>query len=182
MHRFSRFLSDSLLLCACCIFLISTLNPFITAHYYFPHWRQLPVIRNFTVAYWSYKAFASENEVFLNSYWFNNADPALTSYVDISWILVTMFLLQVLTLTSSIISLLKIKGIRIIPFVSSALTILLMIQVYVKASGATPSLKTYQLGYWLTYPAIFLYLYALIFHLHSYREKTLYTPNHTLSQ
>jgi hypothetical protein len=143
----------------------------------------MPVIPSFTVTYWSYKAFSStRDEVFLNNYWFNNADLALANYLGISWILVTIFLLQVLTLISAVISLLKIRGIRIIPFVSSVLTILLMIQVYVKASGVGLGLKTYQLGYWLTYPSIFLYFYALIFHLYSNREKTLHTPTHTLTQ
>jgi len=183
MYRFSRFLSDSLLFSAFCIFLVSTLNPFLSSNYYFPSWGFMPVIRKSTVTYWSYKALSSTgDEVFLSNYWFNNADPASANYLGVSWILVTIFLLQVLTLTSAIISLLKIRGIRIIPFVSSAFTILLMIQVYVKASGVGLGLRTYQLGYWLTYPSIFLYFYALIFHLYSNREKTLHTPSHTLTQ
>jgi len=142
----------------------------------------MPVIRNFTIAYWSFKAFSSGDEVFLNSYWFNNADPALTDYLGISWILVAIFLLQILTLTSGIFSLLKTRKTRIIPFVSSVIIVLLMIQIYAKASGVGLGLKTYQLGYWLTYPSIFLYFYALIFHLYSNREKTLHTPKHTLTQ
>jgi hypothetical protein len=163
--------------------LVSTLNPFFTANYYFPRWGLLPVVRNFTVTYWSYKAFSStEDEVFLNSYWFNNADLALVNYLGISWILVAMFFLQILTLTSGIFSLLKIRKVRIIPFVSSLITILLMVHVYVKASGVGLGLKTYQLGYWLAYPSIFLFLSAFVFHLDSIREKTLHTPSHTLAQ
>jgi hypothetical protein len=159
MYRFSKFLSDSLLLCACCIFLVSTLNPFIISNYYFSRWGQMPVIRNFTVVYWSYKASSGNgDEVFLNSYWFNNADPALTNYLGISWFLVIIFLLQILTLTSGIFSLLKTRKIRIIPVVSSVIVLLLMIQVYVKASGVGLGLKTYNLGYWLTYPSILLFL------------------------
>ena len=173
MHRFSRFLSDYLLFSACCIFLVSTLNPFLTANYHFPSWRQLPVIRNFSVTYWSYRAFSSTvGEVFLSSYWFNNADPALANYSGISWVLVAIFLLQIMTLTSGIFSLLKARKIRIIPFASSVIIVLLMVHVYVKVSGVGLGLKTYQLGYWLTYPSIFLFLSAFIFHLDSHGEKT----------
>jgi len=162
------------------MFLVSTLNPFFAANYYFSRWGFMPVVRNFTVTYWSYKAFSSTgDEVFLNNYWFNNANPALTNYLGISWILVAIFLLQILTLTSGIFSLLKTRKIRIIPFVSSVIVVLLMIQVYVKASGVGLGLKTYQLGYWLVYPSIFLFLSALIFYLYSNREKTLHAPAHT---
>jgi hypothetical protein len=171
MYRFSRFLSDSLLFSAFCIFSVSTLNPFLAANYYFSRWGFMPVIRNFSVTYWSYKAFSGTgHEIFLNSYWFDNADLALANYLGVSWILVTIFLLQVLTLTSAVISLLKTGRIRIIPFISSVIVVLLMIQIYAVASGVGLGLKTYQLGYWLTYPSIFLFLSALIFYLHS-KEK-----------
>jgi hypothetical protein len=183
MYRFSSFLSDSLLFSACCIFFVSALNPFLTANYYFSRWGNLPIIRNFSVTYWSYKAFLSNgNEVFLKNYWFNDADLALANYLGISWILVAIFFLQILTLTSGIFSLLKARKVRIIPFVSSMIIVFLMIQVYSKASEVGLGLKTYQLGYWLTYPSIFLFLSALIFHLYSDREKTLHTPSHTLAQ
>jgi hypothetical protein len=181
MYRFSRFLSDYLSLCACCIFFVSTLNPFLTSSYYFS--RLGFMVGDFTVTYWSYKAFLGiEGEVFLNNYWFNNADMALTDSLGISWILVGIFLLQILTLTSGIISLLKTRDIRIIPFASSTIAALLMIQVYARASGVGLGLIIYEPGYWLTYPSLFLFLAALIFHLHSNREKTLHTPTNTLTQ
>jgi len=183
MYRFSRFLSDYLLFSACCIFLVSTLNPFLTAnYYYFSRWGFNHVIR-ISVTYWSYKAFSStRGEVFLNSYWFNNADPASANYLGISWILVAVLLLQVLTLASGIFSLLKARKIRVIPFVSSMIIVLLMVQVYAKASGVSLGVHTYQLGYWLTYLSLFLFLDALIFHLYANREKTHHTPSHTLAQ
>jgi len=183
MGRFSSFLSDYLLLCAYCIFLVSILNPFLVASYYFSSWGFMPVIRNFSVTYWSYKAFSNtEDEFFLSDYWFNDADPALADYLGISWVLVAIFLLQILTLISGIISLLKIRKIRIIPLVSSVIIVLLMIQVYAKTSEVGLGLKTYQLGYWLTYPSIFLFLSAIIFHLYSNREKSLNAPAHALTQ
>jgi hypothetical protein len=183
MHTFSRFLSDFLLLSASCIFLISILNPFFTANYYFRRWEQLPVFRNLSVTYWSYKAFSStRGEAFLTGYWFNNADPALTSYSGVSWFLVAIFLLQVLTLASGIFSLLKTRKIRVIPFVSSMIIVLLMVQVYAKASGVSLGIHTYQLGYWLTYLSLFLFLDALIFHLYASREKTQHTSIHAQTQ
>jgi hypothetical protein len=134
------------------------------ANYYFSRWGYMPVIRNFIVTYWSYKAFLGNgNEVFLNSYWFNNGDPALANYSGISWILVAIFLLQIITLGSGMFSLLKAKKIRIIPFVSSMVTIFLMIQVYLRTSEVSLGLQRYQLGYWLTYPSMFLFLGASIF-------------------
>jgi hypothetical protein len=142
-----------------------------------------PLIRNFSVTYWSYKAFSStRGEVFLSGYWFNNADPALASHLGISWILVAIFLLQVLTLASGIFSLLKARKIRVIPFVSSMIIVLLMVQVYAKASGVSLVVHTYQLGYWLTYLSLFLFLDALIFHLYANREKTQHTPPHAQTQ
>jgi hypothetical protein len=183
MHTFSRFLSDFLLFSASCISLVSILNPFLTAnYYYFSRWGFRPVIR-ISVTYWSYKAFSStRGEVFLSNYWFNTADPGLASHLGISWILVAIFLLQVLTLASGIFSLLKARKIRVIPFVSSMIIVLLMVQVYAKASGVSLSVHTYQLGYWLTYLSLFLFLDALIFHLYANREKTQHTSTHAQTQ
>jgi len=183
MCRFSRFLSDFLLLSAICIFLISILSPLFSANYIsFIGWDR-PVIRNYSVTYWSYKAvLGAGDEFFLNSYWFNNADPARTSYSGISWNLVAIFLLQVLTLASGIFSLLKARKIRVIPFVSSMIIVLLMVQVYAKASELILVVRTYQLGYWLTYLSLFLFLDALIFHLYASREKTQHTSTHAQTQ
>lgn len=177
MRRFFRFLSDSLLFCACCVFPVSILNPFLTVNYYFSSWGYMPVIRNFTITYWSYMASFPSTEyiALLGGYWFNDFDPALARFLGVSWILVAMFLLQILTLTSGILSLLKARKMRIISFVSSAITVLLMIQVYARIGGV--SLKIYQLGYWFAYPSIFLFLSALIFDLYSDKEKTPHKAN-----
>jgi glucan phosphoethanolaminetransferase (alkaline phosphatase superfamily) len=168
--RFFRFLSDYLLLSACCIFLISTLSPFLVVNYplFYPLREgdsPLPGIIGFTMTYWSYMAISSSGtKVFLNNYWFNNNDLASPSSLGISWIIVAIFLLQVLTLTSAIVSLLRLRKIRIIPFVSSIIIVFLMIQVNLKTSE-TPFIGpgTYQLGYWLTYVSIILFLSALAF-------------------
>jgi hypothetical protein len=124
------------------------------------------------VIYWSYRASIENGlDIFLNNYWFNSADLALTNYLNISWALIAIFILQTLTLAFGIISLLKIRGIRIIPFVSSVLTILVMIQVYVKASEVGLGLKTYQLGYWLNYPSMFLFLLSFTISIVAKKKK-----------
>jgi hypothetical protein len=182
MYRFSRFLSDFLLLSAICIFLISILSPLFSANYIsFIGWDR-PVIRNYSVTYWSYKAvLGAGDEFFLNSYWFNNADPARTSYSGISWNLVAIFFLQLLTLTSGTFSLLKMRNIRIVPLISSLIMLFLMIQAYVKANKGL-TINNLELGYLLMYPTIFLFLFALIFHLYSKREKTRHKPARPLAQ
>jgi hypothetical protein len=175
MHRFSRFLSDFLLVSAICIFLISILNPLFSANYIsFSGW-DIPVIRNYRVTYWSYKAvLGAGDEFFLNSYWFNNADPARTSHLGISWNLVGISLLQLLILASGIFSLLKNRDIRIVPLISSLIVLVLMIAVFMKVDTGLVMID-YKLGYFFTYPTIFLFHFALIFHLYSKREKTQHT-------
>jgi hypothetical protein len=182
MHRFSRFLSDFLLLSATCTFLVSVLNPFSTANYIFPNGWHPQMLRDISVTYWSYKAFADWGEFFfLTSYWFGGAYPVFTGYLGISWILVAIFLLQVLTLASGIFSLLKTRIIRIVPLISSLIMLFLMIQVYAKVRVFF-TVSNYGLGYWLMYPTIFLFYFALIFHLYSRGEKTRHRPTRPLAQ
>jgi hypothetical protein len=110
---------------------------------------------------------SSGTKVFLNNYWFNN-NPALTNYLGISWVLVAIFLLQVLTLASGIFSLLRKTKTRIIPLISSIIIVFLMIQVYWKASGVLiESVVFGRPGYWLLYPSIILFLSSLAFSLAS---------------
>jgi hypothetical protein len=90
---------------------------------------------------------------------------------------VLIFLLQILTLASGIFSLLKARIVRVIPFISSMIIVFLMVQAYLKANEVGLGLKTYQLGYWLSYPSVFLFFYSLIFHLYSDREKTSTHPH-----
>jgi hypothetical protein len=109
------------------------------------------------------------NEVFTNNYWFNNENPAFDS-LGVTWFLIAIFSLQILTLIFGTFAFLKAK-IRIIPFVSSFVTVLLMAQVYMNVSGVGMILeKTCQSGYWLTCLSLFLFLGSFIFHLYSNRE------------
>jgi hypothetical protein len=160
------------------MFLVSFLNPFLIAKYYFASWGQLQIMGNVTITFWSYKAFSSNgNEVFTKNYWFNSENPAFDS-LGVTWLLIVIFSLQILTLIFGIFSLLKTKKIRIIPFVSSFIIVLLMIQVYVNVRGVGIILeKAYQSGYWLTCLSLFAFLGSFIFHLYSNREKNSTHPH-----
>ena len=166
--RFFDFSSDLLLLSACLIFLFTFLEPFMTVSYRFPRWGDMPVIRSFTVTYWSYKAILNNNlgtQVLIGNYWFGNADVALTSFLGVSWVLAAMFLLQIFTLIAGLISLLKIKKTRFIPFVSSLAVTSLMISAFAQASKWTLGIASYEPGYLLTYSSIFLFSCAFILSL-----------------
>lgn len=167
-NRFFDFSSDFLLLSACIIFLFTFLEPFMTVSYLFSRWGQMPVIRSFTVTYWSYKAIIDNSagtQVLIGNYWFGNADAALTKFLGVSWILVAIFLLQVFTLIIGLISLLKFKKARFIPFVSSLAVMSLMIYVFAQASKWTLGIARYEPGYLLMYLSIFLFFYAFILSL-----------------
>lgn len=166
--RFFDFSSDLLLLSACLIFLFTFLEPFLTVPYLFPRLGQMPVIRSFTVTYWSYKAIIDNSagtQVLIGNYWFGDADAALTSFLGISWVLATMFLLQIFTLIVGLISLLKIKKARFIPFVSSLAVMSLMIYVFAQTSKWTSGIARYEPGYLLTYLSIFLFFCAFMLSL-----------------
>ena len=170
--RFSRFLSDVLLLSACCVFLVSTLNPFLTVPYHFSRWGNMPVICRFTVTYSSYKATVGNGfrtEAFFGDYWFSHIESEI-GFLGVSWVLIAMFLLQILTLVSGFVSLLKIHKARIIPFILSLSVILLMVYVFVQGQKRTLYLAGYERGYWLVYPSMFLFLLASILSLATNRN------------
>jgi len=161
---FSNFLSDVLLISACYLFLLSIPAPFLTVPYYSRRWGYVPVITEFTVTYWSYKAVVAngiESKAFFGNYWLSPSDSRV-GFIGVSWFLAGIFLLQVLTLISGSISLFKKRKARIIPFVSSLSTLILMVQVYVQADKWTLALIEYESGYWLIYPSMFLFLLASI--------------------
>jgi len=164
--NFFRFLSDVLLLSALCLFLISVLSPFMTVQYRFiiPGVGGAPIFRAFEVTYWSFSAVIGDGIVtkaFFGDYWFGSND-ALAVSSGISWVLILIFVLQVATLVVGFLSLLRIKKLRIFPFVSSSVMIALMVYAFVQASQLGYSLGTYGLGYWFVYLSAFLFLSSSI--------------------
>jgi uncharacterized membrane protein YidH (DUF202 family) len=83
--------------------------------------------------------------------------------------LVATFSLQILTILFALVSLLWMRKLRFIPPISSAITIYIMVQIYMDASLGRV-FSNYELGYLFVYPSTFLFLYAVILHLLSIEE------------
>jgi hypothetical protein len=167
--RFIRFLSDALLLSACCLFLISVVEPFMTSNLILPRWHQLPVEARVSVTYWSYKAIINLNNLYyheqllFNDYWFSQNEGVPIVFMGIPMFLITMFLTQVFTLVLGLLSLFfKKKKLRIIPFVSSAIVTVLTVRTYVETSASHISSVKYEPGYWLAYPSMLFFIIAFI--------------------
>jgi hypothetical protein len=164
-RRFFRFLSDYLLFFALCLFLISTFNPFVTLTHVSYRIGNIPISASYKVTYWSYKAFTSSSgsETYFSSYWFANDN------IGISWQLVATFSVQILTMIFALISLVWMRKLRFIPSISSAITIMLMVQINIFTH---PGFRDYELGYFFAYPSTFLFLYAVIMYLFSIRNNS----------
>jgi hypothetical protein len=162
-RRFIRFLSDALLVFACCLFLISVVEPFLTSKLFLPRWYETPVETRVSVNYWSYKVTISvgHEELFFNDYWFFGQNIYASAVLMDPIFLITMFLTQVFTLFLGSLCLFSTKGrLRTIPFVSSAIVTMLMVRTYVLTHASVFASVNYGLGYWLTYPSITLFLLA----------------------
>jgi hypothetical protein len=158
--RFTRFLSDALILSAFCLVVISAVEPFLTTDMILSSWGESQVITKVSVSYWSYKVVIDpgHQQLFFNDFWFTHF-PFPTVQAQISNAFIPLFLAQVLTLATGLLSLtVKSIGIRIVPFLSSTTVTVLMNHT---CSAAVPHfLSIYQPGYWLMYPSIFLFLCA----------------------
>jgi predicted neutral ceramidase superfamily lipid hydrolase len=92
----------------------------------------------------------------------STTEAVLTSFLGISWVLATMFLLQIFTLIVGLISLLKIKKARFIPFVSSLAVMSLMIYVFAQTSKWTSGIARYEPGI-CSYIPRFFYFFAPLY-------------------
>jgi hypothetical protein len=169
-------------LVACALFLVSAPFPFLTVPY-------ISIIEEdaYNVTYWSYMTTITytklgrlqKNEIeFFNNYWFAQGkpySPPTPSELGVSSALVAMFLAQLLAMIVGLVSLFLRKWIvQIIPVISSPLVMLLMVYACVQAHKETYGLLSYQLGYWLTYPSVWLYLCAFILRLESARTAAIH--------
>lgn len=158
--RFTRFLSDALILSAFCLVVISVVEPFLTTEMILSSWGEYQMITKVSVSYWSYKVVIDpgHQQLFFNDFWFSHF-PFPTVQAQISNAFIPLFLAQVLTLAAGLLSLtVKSIGIRIVPFLSSITVTVLMNHT---CSAAVPHfLLIYQPGYWFMYPSIFLFLCA----------------------
>jgi hypothetical protein len=158
--RLIRLLSDILLLSACCLFLISVVEPFLTSSRL--TWGQ-PVGTRVNVDYWSYKASVmSDHETHIFSdYWFAYYDYIPIFMTRIPTFLIGLLMIQILTIAVGVLSLGLRKGwIRLVPFVSSATVILLMFFIHNELEKY--AIINYEVGYWLVYPSMLLFLLAFM--------------------
>lgn len=73
-----------------------------------------------------------------------------------------MFLVQILTIALGLLSLsFRKEWMALIPFVSSATVMMLMVSVYNELARWFPQ-RDYEMGYWLVYPSMLLFLLAFI--------------------
>ena len=158
--RFTRFLSDALILSAFCLVVISVVEPFLTTEMILSSWGEYQMITKVSVSYWSYKVVIDpgHQQLFFNDFWFSHL-PIPMVQAQISDAFIALFLAQVLTFAAGLLSLaVKRIRIRIIPFLSSITVTVLMNHTY--SAAVTHSLSIYQPGYWFMYPSIFLFLCA----------------------
>jgi len=190
MYRFSRFLSDTMLVSACCLLMISMVEPFLTNNFVFPAWGGYPLRTRVSVTYWSYKAIVSVgnyHELFIfNNYWFNKNEDAPIVIKDTSMVLITMFLTQIFALVLGLLCLfLREKELRIIPLISSVIAVILMVHTCIGLTNTIfLSSVNYEAGYWLIYVSTVLFLFALILSFTVKTTKTtstMHTPSHTLT-
>lgn len=158
--------------CACSLFLISVLFPFLTIMYH----SVIPE-DSFRVTYWSCKttikpiislALRDDETYWFTSYWFAQRKPY--SYptpitLGVSWVLVTMLSMQTFTLGSGFATLfLHRKFTKLFPLISCLSVIFLMTFVVFQAQNQTYGLPEYELGYWFCYPSAILFLLAFLLH------------------
>ncbi|MCJ7719740.1 hypothetical protein MUO69_07415 [Candidatus Bathyarchaeota archaeon] len=165
--RFIRFLSDFLLLSACCLFLISMGTPFLRKSEVIcvgilgdPSRHCTPKI----AYYWSFLASRTmvNRITMFNSYWFStfNFDRYnLIPRIKVTMLLIAMFLTQILTVVSGLLSLvLKERWARLVPLFSS--TVVTLSMVFTNMELFDYYRLEYEIGYWLTYPSMLLFLLA----------------------
>lgn len=125
----------------------------------------MTMITTIKMTLWSYMAsLNSQTYLYFTNYWLNNSVPAFEYFPEISTVM-AIFLLQILTLISALVALLKTKGWRFIPCILSGIVVALMIRTYSTISLSSIGLSHYEIGYWLAYPSAFFFLFALIFRL-----------------
>lgn len=158
--------------CACCLLLISIFFPFVTLEH------GSMIMDHYDVTYWSYRAtvrkwgvaYVESEPLLLSNYWFENQEPysyPATSYLGITWILVALFHMQILTLGFGFFAVFKQrKSTQLLPVISCFSVVFLMGSMVAQAGSLSGLARRagpkYELGYWLCYPSIILFILAFI--------------------
>ena len=174
IKEFSFSLRRVVTACACCMFLASVLFPFLTVPYY-----SIIPEDAYCVTYWSYKAtikylklgYEMKSEtLFFSTYWFAKEKPysyPTPSNLGVSWVLVPMFLAQILTLGLGFAALFgHRKRTQFFPLISCFSVTILMVYMIVQTRTLTfaRALKGFELGFWISVLSAVLFLYAFILH------------------
>jgi hypothetical protein len=167
--RSMKFLSDILLLSACCLFIISVFQPFLVGYsgiFVSGQKPPQPVIYPPTYHYWSFQEqdfrFGTNKTYAFSRYWFVHDQKLLAQFTQAPKLLLDMFVVQILTIALGLLSLsFRKEWMALIPFVSSAIVILLMVSVYNELARWF-SQRDYEMGYWLVFPSMLLFLVAFI--------------------
>jgi hypothetical protein len=148
-------------LLGCLLFLFSFISPF----YHFTSQTQIEA--HYSIYYWSFKSEVQIYELShfagLKQYWF--FDYWLNSFsgwnLGLEWMLISMLAAQILTIASSIASVIANRRVPALAAIVSCLaTTALMIYVNTRIYNASFYLNSYEQGYWLTYPSMFLFITA----------------------
>lgn len=154
----------------CLLFLCSMLFPFYHSSLY-----TIARTRALSVYYWSYKFTVQTywsapwgrgiSEYWLCDYWFARAraPPYFVKESSVPWMLVLMFISQIVALTTGVASILMNRGIlSLIPAIMCPMVSVLMICVSAGLFKLNLAVGFYQLGYWLTYPSTALFIINFI--------------------
>lgn len=167
--------------CACILFLVSIMLPFLTIYY------STPIEIGYIAQYWSFRMTITpmfpgqsgmepgiSTTLFFNDYWFTtnrsnySFSPAFfrVSLVFVA-IFVAIFVAQIFTLGFGFTFLLKRRKMaQYLSIISCLFVVTAMAFASIRVTDESylylPSfLSSYWLGYWLIYPSIALFLYAL---------------------
>jgi hypothetical protein len=162
LKKHLQLLKILLALIAIFVFLFSVVSPYyhITIH----------GLEDSSQTYWSYKAnYSAFTTTFISGqswgfdYWFDTDNLSFIGGLWMSWIPLTMFVIQILTLAFGCATLaINRRIILSIPLCLSLTVLALMSYVGYRLSSALRVEGEYQLGYYLVYPSVALFAIAFI--------------------
>lgn len=168
--RFTRVevLERVLAIAACIVFLSSLLFPFYEFRLAVLYIPECPHI--YVEYMWAYKLRAedvlhirSPEEFWFQSYW---SGQTTTRYDHLQLVLPLMFAAQILTVATALASIAWRKRIiACLPIFACLTVTMLMTSVNIMLSTANTLVDNYQIGYWLTYPSLALFILSFLFTL-----------------
>jgi hypothetical protein len=131
-----------------------------------------------SILYWSFKSRIEffnllrphrVDPVVMSEQWFHDHwFDSYASWFGLSYLLIIMFVIQILVLVTVTISVLtRRKVIAFTPVIFCSTVTALMIFTNVILQAETLALNSYELGYWLTYPTLLLFLTNLLLKIRS---------------